>query len=739
MGKANIIQSNFSGGELDPKLKGRVDLPRYHSSLQKCLNTYPLIGGGATRRAGLRFVSNRGASVSVRQIPFIIFKKDVTPSVLQGYVAEFKNDNTIHFYTNGSKLAASLTSPFTDTDLKKIRYSQFNNILYLVHPDFPPQQLVRTDDSNWSISAVTFNHSRPLAKTATLSKLECVSTTNPYNPNVKGPGGAEGYNQFIASHTAVARTDTPHGFRTGMVLTIAGATPSDYNGTVKIRVTSDKTFEYPLSSSIATATGTITATASLSVTRSGSTATVKFDDPHGLKPGQAIKISGCNQTEYNGEFVITVTDEGTFTYAVTGTPASPAIGAIKAERLLWSAVANTGYPSAICFFEQRMILAATKAHPQTIWGSETGNITNLASNTGDSDPFEFVLSAATSNIYHLAATKQIYILTYDREFMLQGGVEKPLTPTNLQIKEMTGYGAREKVRPLFVGGEFLFATRHGKKLRASAYRYESDSYAAPDISVIASHLAELGLEEMAYTMEPVSAVWIVTSDGKLLSVTYDRDQDVIAWARHETDGLFKSVVVIPHNDADQVWVSVERTIGGTAYTYVEVFDRALNTDSCITGTDEAGKATWTGLSLLEGKTVDILADGVVMPPQVVASGQITLPRNANEVEIGLHYTSEMKDLPPELPTATGTAQGQAISVNKCIVRLHESIGCSINGDVVPFRSFGAGVLDAPVAPFSGDKDISLLGWEEKGVVTITQTQPLPFTVLAIIKEVTVNG
>lgn len=734
MGKAHILQSNFSGGEMDPKRKGQVDLPRYHSSLATCRNFYLFVGGGGTRRAGLKFIEDEGAGTVTRLIPFTVFKKEVSPAVLQGYIVEFKDDNTIDFYTNGAKLAASITSPFTDADLGKIRYEQFDNALYLVHPDFPPQKLTRTNDTTWAISALSFTHSKPLAKTATLSKLECVTTTNQRWDN-----SSDTYS-YTAAYTAVARTATPHGFRSGQILEIAGATPTGFNGFHRVKVRDSKTFEYPLVAVLATpATGTVTATASLAITRSGTTATVSMDDPHGLKTGQAIKVSGATQTEYNIEAVITVTDESTFTYTVSGAPATPATGPIRAERLLWSATAATGYPSAICFFEQRMILAATKTNPQTIWGSETGDITNLASDTGDSDPFEYVLSGATSNIYHLAALKQIYILTYDREFMLQGGVEKPLTPTNLQIKEMTGYGAREKVRPLFVGNEFLFATRHGKKLRASAYRYDSDSWAAPDMSLWSAHLADLGIVEMVHQKEPVSIIWIVTVDGRLLSVTYDKDQEVVAWSQHTTDGLFKSVAVIPYNDTDQVWVAVERTIGATARTFIEVFDSALNTDSCVTGTDGPGKATWTGLSHLNGKTVDILADGVVMPPQVVASGQITLPRNANAVEIGLHFTSTLTDLPPEIPTAIGTAQGQAISVNKCIVRLHESVGCTVNGEVVPFRQFGAGVLDTPIAPFSGDKAVNMLGWASKGVVTIEQTQPLPLTVLAIVKEVTVNG
>ena len=71
------------------------------------------------------------------------------------------------------------------------------------------------------------------------------------------------------------------------------------------------------------------------------------------------------------------------------------------------------------------------------------------------------------------------------------------------------------------------------------------------------------------------------------------------------------------------------------------------------------------------------------------------------------------------------------------VRLKDSIGVSINGDRVPFRT-SADEMDQGIAEFSGDKIVSNLGWDRDGYITITQDQPLPLSVLAITGTQTAN-
>lgn len=74
--------------------------------------------------------------------------------------------------------------------------------------------------------------------------------------------------------------------------------------------------------------GTTTQSVS-SITRSGSTATLTCA-AHGVPVGDIVPrtVSGAVETEYNGTYLMTSASSTTFTYTVSGTPATPATGTI---------------------------------------------------------------------------------------------------------------------------------------------------------------------------------------------------------------------------------------------------------------------------------------------------------------------------------------------------------------------------------------------------------------------------
>jgi len=70
-----------------------------------------------------------------------------------------------------------------------------------------------------------------------------------------------------------------------------------------------------------------------SITRSSTTATCSTATPHGRTTGEYVQIRGADQAEYNGTVQVTVTDSDTFTYTVSGSPATPATGTIYCDIL----------------------------------------------------------------------------------------------------------------------------------------------------------------------------------------------------------------------------------------------------------------------------------------------------------------------------------------------------------------------------------------------------------------------
>jgi hypothetical protein len=442
----------------------------------------------------------------------------------------------------------------------------------------------------------------------------------------------------------------------------------------------------------------------------------------------------CRITNFTSTTVV----DAVIVAALEATVAAPALAWIL-QSTMWGGV--YGYPRAVTLFEQRLWLGGSPGFPQQVWGSVTVEYLDFTLGTLATDAVSFTIASDQLNpIRHLAQVKTLIAMTYGGEFTLQGGTEMPITPTNVQIKSQSVFGCNA-VLPVRIGSEMCLIQRSGRKIRAMAPdKYDAGQYSAPDLSALAEHITESGIVDMEFIQEPDPLLFALRADGVIATFTIDRDQDVIAAMRLFTDGVIESVAMIPVEGGEQLWAIIRRNIGGVEKRYIEVADWSLNTDSAVTGVSVPGSATWTGLDHLEGKTVDCLADGIDMGQFVVIGGAITIPRIAHAVEIGLNYVTKVKTLTPEIPTATGSVQGQQMSCSEVVLQFLDTIGAKIDGKYCMHRSLGVGVLDTAPVPFTGPKSLMKLGWA-KGVMslTITQDRPYPFHLLSVIKTFTADG
>lgn len=67
------------------------------------------------------------------------------------------------------------------------------------------------------------------------------------------------------------------------------------------------------------------------ITRDGNVATVNISTGHQYQVNQVLLMDGATQPEYNGEVRVLSVTSNSYTYAVTGTPATPATGTITAK------------------------------------------------------------------------------------------------------------------------------------------------------------------------------------------------------------------------------------------------------------------------------------------------------------------------------------------------------------------------------------------------------------------------
>lgn len=715
MARLTLIQTNFTAGELSPRMYGRVDIARYQNGAMVMENCWPVVHGGAVRRYGTIYCgSAKYADKRVILIPYVF-------NTEQAYMCEFGDLYVRIYYPDGSYTGVELLSPYSQEMLAALEYVQGADTMFLFHPNVPVHRLRRVTNTAWTLAPAPFvttpfaEAGIKLSTSATLSDAT-VGTGRTFTSSVNAFLDADVGRQITAGGGIAEIT----GVTSATVATVEVIT--EFAGTA---VNSWDMTLSPQATNIASAKDPVGKAITLTLDKAGWRAT---------DVGKYVKINEglVLITTYTSTTVVKGIIKAALTSVVGATP-----NAWSLESPVWDAV--NGYPATGTLYEQRLACGGSLNYPQTIWLSRTGEYLNFELGTKDDDAMSFnVASDQINPILHMTQVKTLAALTYGGEFTITGGVEKPITPTNVQTKRQSVYGCN-RVRPVLIGNELYFVQRAGRKLRAMAYKYDSDAYGSPDMSVLSEHATKSGIVSMAYQQEQESILFLSRSDGVLATMTVDRDQDVVGWARQITDGAFESVAAIPSTDGDQIWAIVRRTVNGQNVRYVERFVEGCQVDSAVSVESAEGSEVWGGLAHLEGKTLDIVADGVVMQQQTVTGGQITLPRKVFSIQAGLPFKTRIKTLTPEVQGGTGSAQGNSMRVSEITLRFLETIGCKINGQTVAFRNLGESVLDKPPLLFSGDHRLESLGWERgQASIEITQEQPLPFHLLCVIKKITIN-
>lgn len=408
------------------------------------------------------------------------------------------------------------------------------------------------------------------------------------------------------------------------------------------------------------------------------------------------------------------------------------------------------YPGAVGYFEQRRVFAGTTNEPQNIWMTKSGTESNMDYSLPikDDDSIQFKVAAREANtIRHVIPLSDLVFLSSSTEYRVTSVNSDAITPETISVKPQSYIGA-SNMQPVIVSNNVIYGAARGGHVREMAYSWQNNGYISGDLSLRAPHLFDgYTLVDMAYQKAPFPVVWFVSSNGDLLSFTYVPEQQVGAWTRHDTDGEFESVCVIPEGQEDAVYLVVRRTIGGNTKRYVErLHTRQFSTvEDCYfvdCGLTYSGAAATviSGLSHLEGKTVSILGDGAVMPQQVVTAGQITLPQAVEKAHVGLPIEADMQTLPLWLE-AEALGQGREKNVNNIWLRVYRSSGIKAGPEfdkLTPFKQRTTEPYGSPPALRTEQIEVVIRGnWTPDAQVCIRQSDPLPLTVTGIVLGVTV--
>lgn len=658
MARLSLLQTNFTAGEISPRLAGRVDVDKYGNAAKDMTNCHPVIQGGAKRRAGSRFagITKLSAATASRIIPFVV-SKDLA------YQLEFGNLYVRVWSPNGVYTGVELVSPYTAAQVSAIDFTQGADTMFVFHGSVFPQRIRSFSPAVWDLGPAPFTVV-PFAETG----LRPAATLTLGATSGAGVTATASVAVFLVSDVgrnivSSAGIGTIVGFTSTTVVTINITTAftsltytanswnldvspqaflaASADSPVGSRVTLSSSLTRAATLTLSAKTGAITATASAAIFAAGDVGKVLYGDS-----GVAAITAFTDSTHVNlttsadfstnsyasGAWGITgdafrAGDVGSYvsingglllitavasTTSATATIITAFTSLVAAPPLAWSLnqsmwSATFGYPSTGTLYQQRLWCANSLKYPQTIWGSRTGLYLDFTTGAKDTDSCQFTIASDTVNpISYLASGRDLIVHTYGGEFTMSGTNGAAITPTNIAIQVQSTFGSKG-VRPLTVGKESIFVQRSGRKLRAMSYQFAIDGYNSPDLAALAEHITFSGIVDMAYQQEPDGIMWLVLGDGTLVSCTLDRVQNVTGWAKHYTQGAVESVSSIPNGGSDQVWLIVRRTVNGSTVRYVEWLDpdfQPIYPATVATGYPPIAQPTVYGCTVDAGVVID---------------------------------------------------------------------------------------------------------------------------------------
>lgn len=440
---------------------------------------------------------------------------------------------------------------------------------------------------------------------------------------------------------------------------------------------------------------------------------------------------------------------------------APIIGTVATS--LWREGAFSavqGYPGTGVVHQSRVIFAGTNLAPTKVWGSYVGDFENFKQGADASDSISFALATQSGGRIQWMLDKTALLLgtTQDEWYITGDSAGDPITPGSVLAQKQSHYGSAPL--PAFVINDTaLYVQRMGRKIREFIYTWQSQTWVSNDLTALAQHVTEAGIVEMAYQRVPDAVLWILRTDGTLVTMTYEREQQVSGFSRMLTNpangDVFESVTTINSDSGeDEIWVIVRRTINGQVSRYIERFCPGQRD---VLDQKETG-AYWyldcaksyafdvpanviAGLDHLNGQAVTVWGDSALMPLSAgaltVVNGSITLQSSVSNALVGLPFTSLVVPEQFQRDLQDGTSAGRRMRIATLNVKIYNSQGGEYSSDGVrwyalPTRRVGD-PTDAALTPFFGYERVSLAGpWRDGADFYLRQTLPMPLTVSAVV-------
>lgn len=501
------------------------------------LTTYPTSTAVDPNNGDVIYLSNMNGMPRLQSRFAVVTNVNTTTKKFQLYDLFGSPIDTTSYgtYTGGGLggTVYSLAVPYDPNDLDDLRFTQSNDVMTLVHTLYQPAQLVRTSDTAWTYTPLTFQ------------------------PAVAPPSSA------VVSNNGIGSTYINTAYEYAVTATV--------NGVESRAVIAPKILCYALGQN------------------TGAQNTVFWNSVTGTSPSDVVTYTIYRTQEAIGNATIPAGALhgfiGTASQATTNSFIDNNIAPdfTRTPPLANNPFSGADWPGCTTYYQGRQVYAGTINEPNRLIMSKSADFLNMdySSPSRADDSIDVTLEATQLDaIQHLVPLQVLLALSSSCVWRIDtGDTMQAMTPSNVMARPQNWDGC-SNVPPLVIDTEVLFVQNLQSTVRAMKYDFLMNLFKADnELTLMSNHLV-FGhqIVEWAWAQQPFRILWCVRDDGILLSLTYLPAQNLCAWTQHSTNGKVLSICSVIENNEHAVYMVVQRFVRGVFVNYVERMASRVFTD-----------------------------------------------------------------------------------------------------------------------------------------------------------------
>ena len=393
------------------------------------------------------------------------------------------------------------------------------------------------------------------------------------------------------------------------------------------------------------------------------------------------------------------------------------------------------YPGCVTLYQQRLALGSTDKQPFTFWLSCVGDLYNFNAHDSvrDDDAMEVTLPATKyPDINHLLLNRDLLLLCDSGEWVVAPVSGNSVTHKTISTKIQSQMGCSALLKPVAINDEVLFANATGETLFATKYSYSTDGYDSIDLSVLSQDLFDGNpMTSFAFCQHPDSTIYATLADGSFATLTYMKEHEVVAWARHELGGGLKALCCCADgaatNGTTDVYILAQGMDGSLRLLKVKGEAPAGTVEEAVS-MDMMYAATTGGTVPSSRKAVDVLTGAVLSAGETMTSGRRYI--------VGYPFASRLVTVKPE-PGAKETVRFEIKNPTEAEI-------CVLDGSTFRIGQYGVDAAQdrtialeptassGAVSLATADKATTITGMNKRdGRMRLTCDGVWPLTVLSL--------